>query len=106
MRGAAYLLCPGDTDDAFKGTTPCHLLDFISRQQRKVVRATFSAELMGACEAVDKGILLSQMLHEIYTGDCTVAGARQRRDHGGYNVPMILLHRCHECFCGRNSIFH
>ncbi|MFM7983037.1 MAG: hypothetical protein ACKPKO_27310, partial [Candidatus Fonsibacter sp.] len=63
---------------------------FISRQQRKVVRATFSAELMGACDAVDKGILLSQMLHEIYTGDCTVVGARQRRDHGGYNVPMIL----------------
>ncbi|MFM7985269.1 MAG: hypothetical protein ACKPKO_38715, partial [Candidatus Fonsibacter sp.] len=82
MRGAAYLLCPGDTDDAFKGTVPCHLLDFISRQQRKVVRATFSAELMGACDAVDKGISLSQMLHEIYTGDCTVAGARQRRDHG------------------------
>ncbi|MFM7978361.1 MAG: hypothetical protein ACKPKO_03515, partial [Candidatus Fonsibacter sp.] len=71
MRGAAYLLCPGDNDDAFKGTAPCHLLDFISRQQRKVVRATFSAELMGACDAVDKGMLLSHMLHEIYTGDCT-----------------------------------
>ncbi|MFM7983969.1 MAG: hypothetical protein ACKPKO_32055, partial [Candidatus Fonsibacter sp.] len=61
-----------------------------SRQQRKVVRATFSVELMGACDAVDKGILLSQMLHDIYTGDCTVAGARQRRDHGGYHAPMIL----------------
>ncbi len=106
MRGAAYLLCPGDHDDAFKGTASCHLLDFISRQQRKVVRATFSAELMGACDAVDKGILLSQMLHEIYTGDCTVAGARQRRDHGGYNVPMILYIDAMSVFCGRNSIFH
>jgi hypothetical protein len=68
----------------------CHILDFISRQQRKVVRATFSAELLGGCDASDKGILLSQMLHEIYSGDCTVAGARQRREHGGYHVPMVL----------------
>ncbi|MFM7983650.1 MAG: hypothetical protein ACKPKO_30435, partial [Candidatus Fonsibacter sp.] len=35
MRGAAYLLCPGDHDDAFKGTASCHIIDFISRQQRK-----------------------------------------------------------------------
>ena len=90
MRGAAYLLCPGCDDESFKVTSKCHILDFISRQQRKVVRATFSAELMGACDAIDKGILLSQMLHEIYTGDCSVDGARQRRDHGGYAVPMIV----------------
>ena len=43
MRGAAYLLCLGSIDDAFIRTAVCHLLDFISRQQRKVVRATFSA---------------------------------------------------------------
>ena len=90
MRGAAYLLCPGSNDDAFKCTVVCHILDFIARQQRKVVRATFSAELLGGCDASDKGILLSQMLHEIYTGDCTVVGARQRREHGGYHVPMVL----------------
>ncbi|MFM7988623.1 MAG: hypothetical protein ACKPKO_55855, partial [Candidatus Fonsibacter sp.] len=45
---------------------------------------------MGAGDAVDKGILLSQILHEIHTGDCTAAGARQRRDHGNYHVPMIV----------------
>ena len=90
MRGVAYLLCPGNSDDAFKCTTVCNLLDFNSRQQRKVVRATFSAELLRGCDAIDKGILLSQMPHEIYTGDCTVDGARQRRDHGGYHMPLAL----------------
>ena len=30
------------------------------------------------------------MLHEIYTGDCTVDGARQRRDHGGYHMPLVV----------------
>ena len=91
MRGAAYLLCPGNSDDAFKCTTVCNLLDFISRQQRKVVPATFSAELLRGCDAIDKGILLSQMPHEIYTGDCTVDGARQRRDHGGITCPWLCI---------------
>ena len=77
MRGAAYLLCPGTTDEAFSCSAVCHLLDFVSRQQRKVVRATFSAELMGARDSADQGILLSQMLNEIATGDCSVDGARQ-----------------------------
>ena len=57
---------------------------------KKVVRATFSAELMGACDSVDKGILLSQMLHEISTGDCSIDGARQGREHGGYCVPLVV----------------
>ena len=91
MRGAAYLLCPGSTDEAFGCSATFHLLDFVSRQQRKkVVRATFSAELMGACDSVDKGILLSQMLHEISTGDCSIDGARQGREHGGYCVPLVV----------------
>ena len=45
---------------------------------------------MGACDAVDKGILLAQMLHEINTGDCTIESARTQRDNGGYSIPMII----------------
>jgi hypothetical protein len=90
IRGAAYLLCSGSTDEAFTKTTTCHLLDFILRQQRKVVCATFSAELMGACDAADKRILRWQMLHEINTGDCTIENAKKRRDNGGYSIPMII----------------
>jgi hypothetical protein len=45
---------------------------------------------MGACDTCDKGILLSQMLHEISSGDCSIEGARQRRENGGYQVPLVL----------------
>jgi len=45
---------------------------------------------MGACDAADKGFLLSQMLHEINTGDCTIENAKARRDNGGYSIPMII----------------
>ena len=90
MRGAAYLLCPGNTEGAFILTLPCHLLDFVSRQQRKVVRATFSAELIGACDSADKGILLTQLLHEVSSGDCSIEGARRRREQRGYSVPLVI----------------
>ena len=102
---AAYQLCSGSTDDAFTNTTVCHLLDFISRQQRKVVRAAFSAELIGACDAVDKGILFSQMLHEINTGDCTIESARTQRDNGGYSMPMVI-HIDAMSVCCSHSIVH
>ena len=43
MRGAAYVRCRGDTEQDFKGPTKGHVLDYQARQQRKVVRATFTA---------------------------------------------------------------
>ena len=56
----------------------------------KVVCATFSAELMGACDAVDNGSLLSQMLHDISTGDCSIYSARARCDNGAYSIPKVI----------------
>eukprot|EP00969_Alexandrium_andersonii_P022630 990301-Alexandrium_andersonii.AAC.1 len=41
VRGAVYLLCSGSQDSGFAKTSTCHALDFVSRQQRRVVRATF-----------------------------------------------------------------
>ena len=69
---------------------PCHLLDSVSRQQRKVVRATLSGELMGACDSTDKGILLTQLLHEVAAGDRSIEGARQRREQGGYCTTLVV----------------
>ena len=45
---------------------------------------------MGACDAADKGILLSQMLHEINTGDCAIENAKARRDNGGYSILVVI----------------
>eukprot|EP00969_Alexandrium_andersonii_P181022 7998917-Alexandrium_andersonii.AAC.2 len=41
--GAVYYLRAGSKDSDFAKTSPCHVLDFVSRQQRREVRATCSA---------------------------------------------------------------
>ena len=81
MRGSCHLLCLGGDDAACVRTTFCLVLDCASRQQRRVVRATFSAELLDGCDACDKAMLLAQLLYEIETGDlhsarCTIARRR------------------------------
>ena len=91
MRGAVYLICPGNSESAYKASAVCHVLDVVSKQQRRVVRATFSAELLGLCDTVDRGILLVQMLHEIQTGGCTVSTARRLREHGGYSTALVAI---------------
>ena len=90
MCGAVFLLSPGDLDSDFQKTAPCHLIDFVGKGQRRVVRATFTAELTGACDCVDRGILLSQLLHEVQTGDNTICTAVNLREMGGYAIPAVL----------------
>ena len=55
MCGMLYIRCPGKS---YGNMHPmkCHVLDYVSRGQRKVVRSTFTAELLVLCDAVDKGI--------------------------------------------------
>ena len=60
-RGAIYAPCP--SLDEFTSTTSMCLIDYVNKQQRRVTRSTFVAELLSGCDAVDRGILLSQMLH-------------------------------------------
>ena len=90
MRGAVYVRTLGNTEKDMTTTQPGHLIDFTARQQRRVTRATFTAELLSACDAQDKGFLLAQMLHELASGDTRCSTARQLRDHGGYAIPMAL----------------
>ena len=67
-----------------------HLIHYTHKQQRRVVRATFTAELLGACDTQDLGFLLGVILHEMLTGVATAAAARQLRETGGMSVPMVL----------------
>ena len=69
MRGALYFRAKGNHDVDFTKSAPGHLIDFSGNKQRKVVRATFSAELLNGCDTVDKGFLLAQALHEMTTGE-------------------------------------
>ena len=66
------------------------ILEYQTKALRHVTRSTFSAELHGACDSVDLGILILLMLHEIKSGPVTKSQARNLRDNGGYSVPMCL----------------
>ena len=90
MRGAIFIRCAGRDPEHFDGSTIGHLIDFQGRAQRKVVRATFTAELLGGCDTVDHGVLLCQCLHHICTGNATAREGKQLLQNGGYQVPMIL----------------
>jgi hypothetical protein len=90
MRGAIYLRCPGTTVAHFTNSTDCHIIEFVARQQRRVVRSTFTAELLGACDTLDKGTILAQMMHECVTGDIRPKSAVELTERGGYSVPYVL----------------
>jgi len=90
MRGAVYMRCAGNKPEDMIKTSPGHLLEHTSRQQRRVTRATFTSELQGGCDTMDKGFLLMQIFHEMQTGQCTAAQALQLREYGGYAVPAAL----------------
>ena len=82
-----------------------HLIETVSKKQRNVVRATFSAELRGAGDTMDKALILSQTLHEIATGDNSSSRARQLHQHGGYAVPMCLYIDAYSVFAAVTATF-
>ena len=90
MRGACYVRCLGSNTEDMVKTVTGHLLDYVSRQQRRVTRATFTSELQGGCDTVDKGFLILQALDELSSGRSTAHDALQRRESGGYAVPGAL----------------
>ena len=55
----------GCRDRGWLGALRCACWTSIAGHQQNVVRATLSAELLGACDATDRGLVLAQMLHHI-----------------------------------------
>ena len=82
--------CLGNTLDEYDKSCVGHLLYYESTPQRRVVRATFTAELCAGCDTLDVGLDVTQTLHEIHTGVATTPAARQLRASGGYAVPCVL----------------
>ena len=68
----------------------CHLIDYACKQQRHVTRSTFAAELFAACDAMDHGLLLATMLHQVSVGTVNISEARQLREFGGWLVRLAL----------------
>ena len=76
MRGLVSLRVDLAEVSAGKKQTPCHLLDFASKQQRHVTRSTFSSELFAATDAADIGLLHALALHELQQGILTSEDAK------------------------------
>jgi len=70
--------------------TVVHVLDWTCKNQRHVTRNTFAAELLSGGDAVDQGMLLSQLLTETTHGQMSATEARNQRLSGGYEVPQVL----------------
>ena len=66
-----------------------HLLDWACKSQRHVTRSTFAAELFGAGDSIDHGLLLSQLLKEVECGEISATQARNMREDGGF-LPIAL----------------
>ena len=78
LRGVTYLR--GVVHDSFDSKdAKVHVIDWVCKAQRHVCRSTFAAELLGAGDAVDQGILVCRMLYEIQYGALTATQARERR---------------------------
>ena len=105
MRGALYVRCIGKKIADFQGTRKGHLVDYVGAKQRRVVRATFSAELLNACDTQDKGLLLSQQFHEMCTGQTHASCARELRERGGHEVPMVLYIDALSVFAATTATF-
>ena len=111
MRGALYIRCTSANADKTKAygeyttTAKGHLIDMKSGGQRRVVRSTFVAEALAACDALDQGIVLAQTLHEMYTGNTSAYGSRHLRENGGYKIPMVLYIDALSVFAAATAVF-
>ena len=80
VRGLVSVRVSLEDVQAGKQQTPCHLLDFASKQQRHVTRSTFSSELFAATDATDIGLLQVLALHELQHGVLSADDAKKIMD--------------------------
>jgi len=91
MRGAAYVRCPGNAYEDFTNKDCVdHLLEWVARQQRRVTRSTFTSELLGGCDTLDKGLLYQLCLEHIASGETSAMTGWKRSQEGGWKVPCAL----------------
>ena len=70
-----------------------------------MTRSTFSAELLSGGDAVDQGMLMSQLMHELAHGPMTATEAREQRLNGGYKIPQVLYLDAMSVFAAVTAVF-
>ena len=67
------------------------MVEWVSKTQRHVTRATFASELYGGTDALDQGKLLQASLHELHSGPGSLDELRQLTKRGELQVALILV---------------
>ena len=98
LRGVVFCRAPGTSPEAMVGNeTSVHVIDWACKSQRHVTRSTFSAELLGAGDATDQGILTSNLLYELEHGPLSALEAKDRRSSGGNLPTAVYVDAKHQC---------
>ena len=90
MRGCVIMLATASGPDVMN-SGKVQVLDYVSRKQKHVCRATFAAELFAAVDTADMLIMLNGVMYELQHGVQTTERMRKLREEGGYFLPSWLL---------------
>ena len=103
LRGALFLRCNSDNHNAKRAHS--HVIEWVSKSQKHVCRSAFSAELLGACDSVDRGVLISQMTCEVRHGRSSASEMRNLRNQGGF-APTSLHIDAKSVFSALSATFN
>ena len=83
LRGCCILFAETAENELTTGEGLCHMIEFVCRRQRRVVRSTYSAELNGLIDSIETAILVQILFHQIWHGcDQSVAMMAQLQEEG------------------------
>ena len=85
VRGCFIMITEDDqTQPGGKG----HVLDWVSRKQSHVTRATFAAELFGLLDSLNLAFRIMACITEIQTGTALASQLARRQDEGRWSMPV------------------
>ena len=93
------MLMEADSEGPSSKSGRVHLLEYLTRRIRRVVRSTFSAELNALIDSVENVFLLQLALHELFCGVSEdVDDLVRRLEHGQLYPPAEMAMDAMSCF--------
>ena len=89
LRGCVILLAEANKDELLSPKGNCHMLEYVCRRQRRVVRSTYSAELNGLIDSVEVTMLVQFLLHQLYYGTHQSSSQLARAQESGQLRPPV-----------------
>jgi len=89
LRGLVTLLMEDDMAGPRSKSGTVHLLDWLTRRIRRVVRSTFSAELNALMDSLENVLLIQLALHEVFCGVTDDVDDLTQRLENGWLYPPV-----------------